>query len=187
MKLRFALLATAIVAVATPAFVLPVVAATRDDVMAGAVRCASIADDRTWLDCYYGAAQPMRGSLGLPPAPAAQQRLVPVAGPGAVRPAVTQNNTPPAAKMGFFESLVTHTEQKTERPTRMTSYKFDSGGFFVVTLANGETWRQISGDTAIANWHDRAERYTVTILPAPELGIRQMKVGNEIYQVERVR
>lgn len=47
----------------------------RDDVMSGAFRCASIADARTWLDCYYGAAQPVRIALTLAPVPAAQARL----------------------------------------------------------------------------------------------------------------
>ncbi|HEU4551053.1 MAG TPA: hypothetical protein VFS01_15240, partial [Rhizomicrobium sp.] len=41
----------------------------RDDVVAGMMHCAVITDDRQWLECYYGAAQPMRARLGLPPAP----------------------------------------------------------------------------------------------------------------------
>src|ERR1700761_7909851 len=53
---------------------------TRDDVMSGAERCAGIADNRVWLDCFYGSAQPMRSALGLPPAPFAQTKLVPPAG-----------------------------------------------------------------------------------------------------------
>ena len=57
-------------------------AGPRDDVVQGIVRCGTIADDRQWLDCIYGAAQPMRAQLGLSPAPAAQQRLVPSQGYG---------------------------------------------------------------------------------------------------------
>lgn len=53
------------------------VAGARDDVKAGAARCDSISDDHTWLNCYYGAAQPVRAELGLPPAPDSQQHLVP--------------------------------------------------------------------------------------------------------------
>lgn len=48
----------------------------RDDVMANIQRCASITDNRTWLNCFYGAAQPMRAELGLPPAPESQVSLV---------------------------------------------------------------------------------------------------------------
>jgi len=47
----------------------------RDDALAGAFRCAAIAESRTWLDCYYGAAQPVRAALGMPPALAAQTKL----------------------------------------------------------------------------------------------------------------
>jgi hypothetical protein len=61
----------------------PAQARPRDEVMSGAFRCAVIADMRTWLDCYYGAAQPARAVLGMAPAPAAQTRLAasPPAGP----------------------------------------------------------------------------------------------------------
>lgn len=47
----------------------------RDDVMAGAYRCAAIANSRQWLDCYYGVAQPVRAALALPPVPAQQAAL----------------------------------------------------------------------------------------------------------------
>jgi hypothetical protein len=55
----------------------------RDDVMSDAFRCAVIADTRTWLDCYYGAAQPARAALGMAPAPTGQTKLAasPPAGP----------------------------------------------------------------------------------------------------------
>src|ERR1700722_15691587 len=64
----------------------PTLAAPRDDVLFGISRCGGIADDRTWLDCVYGAAQPMRAKLGLPPAPASQQALVPPPIPGQTAP-----------------------------------------------------------------------------------------------------
>jgi len=47
----------------------------RDDALSGAFRCATIADSRIWLDCYYGAVQPVRASLGMQPALAAQVKL----------------------------------------------------------------------------------------------------------------
>jgi hypothetical protein len=64
------LLAPAILASALPAYGRP-----RDDALAGAFRCSTIADSRLWLDCYYGAAQPVRASLGMQPALAAQLKL----------------------------------------------------------------------------------------------------------------
>ena len=47
----------------------------RDDALTGAIRCGVVADSRQWLDCYYGAAQPVRTALALTPALAAQVKL----------------------------------------------------------------------------------------------------------------
>jgi hypothetical protein len=194
MKPRYTLLAALAV---LPALVSPVLAGPREDMMAGAARCAGIADDRTFLDCYYGAAQPMRAMLGLPPAPGSQQALVPPAGPN--RPTASAGSyapgpsaapayaAQPAARPGFWSRLLTHTEQKAEPPTRMASYRFEEGGFFTVTLANGEVWKQATGDTKTARWRNRPETYSVTILPGPDLETKIMKVGNdEMYDVTRV-
>ena len=43
----------------------PAQARPRDDALSGTIRCGVIADSRQWLDCYYGAAQPVRAALGL--------------------------------------------------------------------------------------------------------------------------
>lgn len=64
------LAALALAVLMSPAFARP-----RDDVMAGAYRCAGIANSRQWLDCFYGVAQPVRAELGLPPAPQQQVAL----------------------------------------------------------------------------------------------------------------
>ncbi|HET7085871.1 MAG TPA: hypothetical protein VFI23_13930 [Rhizomicrobium sp.] len=47
----------------------------QDEVMSSAYRCAVISSTRVWLDCYYGAAQPMRAALGLAPALTSQIAL----------------------------------------------------------------------------------------------------------------
>jgi hypothetical protein len=73
-----------------------VLADSRQDVLSGVQRCAGITDDRTWLDCFYGSAQPMRARLGLPPAPVNQQRLVPPM-MGAVPAYAAPAYAPPAA------------------------------------------------------------------------------------------
>lgn len=69
----FVLLAGAVLAtfVAGPAAARP-----RDIALSNAFRCATIGDSRIWLDCYYGAAQPVREALRLQPAPASQLHLV---------------------------------------------------------------------------------------------------------------
>lgn len=56
-------------------FASPALARPRDDAMSAAFRCAVVGEARQWLDCYYGAAQPVRAVLGMPPAPAGQQKL----------------------------------------------------------------------------------------------------------------
>jgi hypothetical protein len=62
---------------AAPVMAQPAADSPRNQVKAGSMRCDGVTDDRTWLDCYYGAAQPVRSELGLAPAPASQQSLVP--------------------------------------------------------------------------------------------------------------
>jgi hypothetical protein len=57
------------------ALLAPAQARPRDDALSGAIRCGGVADSRQWLDCYYGAAQPMRAALGLAPALAGQISL----------------------------------------------------------------------------------------------------------------
>lgn len=57
----------------------------RDDALSAAFHCAAITDSHNWLDCYYGAAQPVRAVLGLQPVPAQQAELVanpPAGNPG---------------------------------------------------------------------------------------------------------
>jgi len=79
------LLGPAILCLAAPAQ-----ARARDDALSGAFRCAVIADSRAWLDCYYGAAQPLRAALGLPPALGPQLKLAaapPAGGPSHDQPA----------------------------------------------------------------------------------------------------
>jgi len=77
--LYWALLLGAGVLAAVPAQARP-----RDDALSGAFRCAVIADSRQWLDCYYGAAQPVRAALGMPAALAGQVKLAAVPPAGGV-------------------------------------------------------------------------------------------------------
>src|SRR5690349_22614280 len=84
---------------------------TRDEIKAGIERCGVIHDNKVWLDCVYGAIQPMRAQLGLQPAPEYQQRLVPppqaayVAPPPDMQPRVATRPAP-RKKAGFFGNLL---------------------------------------------------------------------------------
>ena len=117
---------------------------TRDLVMSRASHCQSVAEERGWLDCYYAAAQPIRTVLGLSPAPqsgaAAAQPNQPEPGPAFAGRA--------PVRYGTFA---------------MTSYTFDKAGLFSVTLADGQRWRQLAGDTDRAHWRLAPTAYRVSI------------------------
>ncbi len=65
--------ALAITVLGTSLFAGPALADTRSDVLDRAAHCSVLPQGRLWLDCFYGAAQPLRAAIGLPPAPQAQQ------------------------------------------------------------------------------------------------------------------
>jgi hypothetical protein len=133
--------------------------AVRDAVMAGAFRCNAQADERQWLDCYYAAAQPVRAHLGLPPAPQAAPAPASPPVPPPVQPAA-----PPRMAARDFGLRTPAPEKNAERVvSRMASYSFDRYGIFTATLANGQVWRQLSGDTTYARWNKPAETYVVSI------------------------
>lgn len=149
---------------------LPAFAGPREDTLAGISRCAGLPDDRTFLDCVYGAAQPMRAALGLPPAPSFQTRLVP---PGSGRaPAAA---IPPSAAASDT--------------VRMAAYSFDGRGHFTVTLSDGEVWRQRAYDQNFANWRGPASDYYVTVRGNPGGDGFHLVVKGDTgdYQIERVR
>jgi hypothetical protein len=149
---------------------------TRDDVLSGIARCGVIHDDRTWLDCLYGAEQPMRGHLGLPPAPEFQQRLVPAGPvmplssmpapmpasmPAAPAPSVATRPAP-QRKAGFWTTLIGNAPPAAV--SRMASYRYEKSGAFVVTLANGQQWRQVDIDSGTqALWTRPPSAYTITV------------------------
>jgi hypothetical protein len=156
-------------------------AGPREDTLSGISRCASLPDDRAFLDCIYGAAQPMRERLGLPPALSAQQRLVPPANPAAGQaqsPKTAAVTSPNEGVLGMFN----------ESGLRMAGYSFDKRGLFTVTLSDGSVWRQDSNDTNFAHFGGKASEYLVTLAPG-EYGKNRMNVRGEPgpYLVERAR
>ena len=111
---------------------------------------------------------------------------MPPARPGApvpVRPAAAASDETSDGTGNFFQRLMKHATVKDEAPTRMTAYKFDQGGFFSVTLANGEVWKQAGLDTTMAKWRNPPQSYSVRILTGSKMEV----AGHELYQVERVR
>jgi hypothetical protein len=151
---------------------LPALADAREDVINGMTRCAALTDDRQWLDCYYGAAQPMRSQLGLPPAPASQLKLLqmqslPAAAPAAVLPAtvtraaVRTGPPPPPRRSGIFD-MFGGSAVVSNAPIQ--SYQVTGKGF-TVTLPDGQMWRQTDEDATKfpVNWNQPASSMRVTI------------------------
>ncbi|HET7085960.1 MAG TPA: hypothetical protein VFI23_14380 [Rhizomicrobium sp.] len=153
---------------------LPARADTRDEVVSGIERCAVIHDNRLWLDCVYGAVQPMRAQLGLQPVPEFQQRLVPppqmgtavapaapAYSPPAPAPARTASRPAPRRKVGFWGNLLGLAPPVTV--SRMASYSYEPNGAFLVTLANGQRWRQTDEEGGTVVWTKTPASYEVTV------------------------
>ena len=170
----------------------PALAGPREDSLAGVSRCATLPDDRTFLDCVYGAMQPMRAKLGLAPALPAQQRLVPVdpafarTAPATIAPR-TQAALPPHPAAAS-NSSATPNSPLSSGPLRMASYSFDRRGLFTVTLSDGSIWRQDPNDTNFAHFAGKASSYPVSLY-ANDFGKARLDVRGEggPYLVERVQ
>jgi hypothetical protein len=159
---------------------------TREDVVAGIQRCGVMNDNKVWLDCVYGAVQPMRAQLGLQPAPEFQQRLVPPA-QMAIAPAAPARTTAapaPRKKAGFFGNLLNAPPLTV---SKMASYRFEKSGAFVVTLENGQQWRQTELIHDVA-WSKEPSSYTVTITEGA-FGSYSLRTSDNprTYKVEPVR
>jgi len=160
---RKLLLITLIVA-ATPALAGP-----REDVYSGSLRCAAITDDRTWLECYYGAAQPMRGQLQLPPAPASQTSLIPpaiagsastaaaIGAPSAFPPRVPSRPGPVARTLDFLAG-----GDAVVAGAAIRSYDGARSGF-TVTLENGQVWKQSDDQARFVRWRDGLAAHRVSV------------------------
>ena len=161
---------------------------TRDEVIAGIERCGVIHDDRVWLDCVYGANQPMRARLGLQPAPEFQQRLVPSVQLSSAPPPprVASRQAPPRKKPGFFDTLLGNAPPAAV--SRMRSYRYDKGGAFIVTLENGQEWRQTDVEGGTTSWYKSPAAYTVTIVPGA-FGSYSLRTADSphSFKVERVK
>ena len=165
---------------------------TSDDVMAGMQRCRSIPDDRIWLECTYGAQQPMRARLGLQPAPDYQQRLVPPATsattvPPPVSAAPPMNTAPrPAAvapisnRKPSFMQILTGSAAPVAVST-VVSVEYGANNAFLLGLENGQTWRQVNADGATRARFKPGTK--VTIKPGA-MGSYNLQANGHTYKVE---
>lgn len=162
---------------------------TRDDVVAGIQRCGVMNDNKVWLDCVYGAVQPMRAQLGLQPAPEFQQRLVPpvqmAVAPAPQPRSSTARPAAPRKKPGFFSNLL---NAPPVAVSRMASYHYEKNGAFVVALENGQQWRQTELIQGSVSWDKEPASYTVTITEGA-FGSYSLRTSDNprTYKVELVK
>lgn len=140
-----------LIAITYPFLLQSALADTRDEVWAAMQRCQTLQDDRTWLECTYGAKQPMRAKLGLPPAPDYQQRLVPA--PSLSASPLSASSLPAAASASSrAPNIAVAPKPRTSflgatapvTVSTLTRVQYDSRGAFVVTLDNGQVWREVN-------------------------------------------
>ncbi|HWY60793.1 MAG TPA: hypothetical protein VNW15_02720 [Rhizomicrobium sp.] len=182
------------------------IADTRNDVLERLTYCNTYSDGRTWLDCYYAAAQPERAELGLPAAPQAQtfeplfHRPAPSGATSLARPAeagadggggflglLSADRVPPE-QFGLINARPGPGPNVDRIVDRLASYSFTNGKF-TVTLANGQIWRQTNGPAA--NWRSTPASYTATIthgaLRTFNLRVQDgARADDTIYKVERI-
>ena len=158
----------------------PSYGATREDVYQAFQRCDAMSDNRAWLDCIYGAVQPIRAELGLPPALANQVKLVPPVA-GAATPAKV-----PEKKGGLLSYVLGGKREVDGMAFR--AYSFDGSGRFTVTLSDGQVWRQVDDDHRLAAWKASPGRYQASIRSGA-LGSSILEVRGEpgAFMVRRVR
>jgi hypothetical protein len=90
----------------------------------------------------------------------------------------------PQRSKGFLASVFGRTV--IEAQGRMARYSFNARKNFTVTLDNGQTWRQLDGDLAIADWNKPPGTYLVTITNGA-LGSHNLTVknGHGMFKVEK--
>jgi hypothetical protein len=189
-----ALLSAGLAAFAAPATADP----TRDDVLANLQRCAGFTDNHTWLNCYYGAAQPMRAQLGLAPAPDSQVSLINSAPVPQAPPMKSASAASSAGKSGggWFSGITDIFDLNTNSSAdsdfgsgamRLASYSYGKDGLFTATLADGEVWTQSPYDDLRAHWSGPASGYAVMV-SADMMGSHTLKVkGDHDYRVIRTK
>jgi hypothetical protein len=164
----------------------------REDVVAGLTRCANLTDDRQWLDCYYGAAQPMRAWLGLSPAPQSQLKLLQTqpqtaAIPTTVSRATTRSGPPPMPKHSGLLDMFGGDDVINNSPIK--SYEVGNDGF-TITLPDGQVWQQTDVDAAKnpVRWRQPASSMRVTIRQGAMRSFNLvLNDENQHYKVKRIR
>lgn len=140
--------------------------------------CQAIADAQQRLACYDRIS---RGQPGVPMAPAAPYAPAPYASPRAAPPPANYTNQFGEEDMG----AVTPTHRQRFIISDITDYKTDLRGKFIVTLTNGQTWKQIEGDMGTARPRRSARRVRIErgLLGSYNLTFNDMKPEFKVVRV----
>jgi hypothetical protein len=69
----------------------------------------------------------------------------------------------------------------------MLDYSFDAQAIFSVRLENGQTWRQIDGDSHFARWKKPPDTYLVTIRHGMSRSFVMTVLGEpRVFKVHRI-
>lgn len=159
----------------------------RDDVMSAVLRCYAVPEDRQWLDCFYGAAQPVRTHLGLSPGPQAPAMSIP-APVGQQMAQHPVSDAMPQDQFGLAVIPRPMARNVDHITARMTAYDFSRFKIFTVSLSNGQVWRQLSGDVIYAHWDKPPGSYMVTISHGAFGSFNlQVKDIPSVFKVERLK
>jgi len=170
-----------LLAILTVSAASPAMAGPREDSDAGIARCAVLADDRAYLNCIYGAVQPLRARLGLPPAPEAQVRAVP---PVMIAPISPRPTVAPSAASSRVPSEAAFAGGMRER---MDNFTFGRGGLFSLMLENGEMYRQDPGDAPRARWTGRGSDYQVFVIKqGPRSAVMKVAGDPNVYRMQKI-
>lgn len=166
--------------------------------------CGILPEGQAWLDCFYGAAEPARQALGLTPAPQALQfqqvyaeplsKTAPIVaskkeddGPSLFN--VFHSPKVPPGRFGLIGAKPGPGLNVDRIVDRIANVRVSSTGF-VVTLANGQIWKQV--DTTPASWHAHNASYTAIITHGAfnTFYLRRQLGSNKesnVYEVARLR
>ncbi len=152
-------------------------------VLSAAVNCRYLDDDRNWLNCYYGSSDPMRVRLGLQPLSLGGVSSALPAQPGVAAELAMSSNMASALRRPLKPP---NTPIRFPVVSQVKSYSLNQLGMFTVALTNGQTWRQISGDT---NYVGRIGANEMVTISRGAIGSYNLRIGKhpEYFKVRRTQ
>ena len=140
--------------------------------------CQAIPDAQQRLACYDRIS---RGQPGVPPA----YSPAPYAAPRAAAPAFNpQTNVEQFGEEHIGRALPAHRLQAIV--SAITDYRLDLHGKFIVTLENGQTWRQLESDSGLTRLRKTARQVRIerAVFGSYSLTFNDMRPA---FKVDRVR